>query len=90
VPISSSKGYNDKTCVLDASTPILGLSNDSYVAYWAAKKMPKITSVAKHIGTLPPSLVSQIVDGIAKSPQTPTWFRDAIFPPKLRRILKPD
>lgn len=91
IPISSLKGYNDdRTCVLAASTPELGLSNTSYMAYWASKITPKHNSIARYISTLPAPLLLRIVDGITKSRDTPEWFRNAIFPPEPRRILNPE
>jgi hypothetical protein len=78
----------DKTCELDPSAPALRLSHKSYVAYWGAKKVPHNANFGKCIGILPLSLLSTIVDGIAKSRDTPPWFRDAINPPAPRRILR--
>ncbi len=94
VPVCSASGQVDSACILDKNTPVLGLTHESYIGYFAAKKVPRKSLAAKLdkleitcLGHIPDYVLSRVKDGVSKSLDTEPWFKTAIKPAPKKNVL---
>ncbi|WP_279356311.1 hypothetical protein [Methylobacterium indicum] len=98
VPISSEASNWDKTCEVDVSDKVPGVTRRSFIAYFHAKKIALTGLVgqlacgtATNNGAMPAKILAKVIQGISISDETEGWFvRDVIPPPAAptRRVLK--
>lgn len=95
IPISSEQANLDNTCVIKPGCGWSKIVKDSFVAYYHAKKVPKVglesnirAGIISYLGQIPPGVFDCIVAGIGTSPDSEPWFVRAVCPPPPRRILE--
>lgn len=97
IPISREPLNWDTSCELELSDRVPSVTQRSFMAYYHAKKsaLAGLALQVQHkqcvkLGTVSPSVLQRILDGVVASDECEPWFEEALNPKPVvvRRILR--